>query len=65
LRPLTRGGEAAIHQKFVESSLQSEKRFFLPRKCQHPLQCKVLKHLSQNHLGRYFAPFPQHFPRMC
>ena len=28
LRPLTRGGESAIHQKFVESSLQARRDFF-------------------------------------
>lgn len=37
----------------------------LARKCQHSLQCKVLKHLSLNQLRRYGAPFPQKFPRTC
>src|ERR1700686_2272778 len=46
LGTLTRGGQSAVHKQFVESNLQ--KLFYpqvLPRECQHPLQCKVLKRL--------------------
>src|SRR3954471_6675814 len=45
------------------SSLDFTEIFFCAaRKCQHLLQCNLLKHLPLNHLRRYFAPFAQNFP---
>src|ERR1019366_5985117 len=67
--PRPRSREAASPRSTSSLSILTFKKLFCPRgpprKCQHSLQCKVLKHLSVDHLRRYFAPFPQYFPRTC
>src|ERR1700722_1982120 len=62
LRAFTRPGETTVDEQFVESDFQLRiPPQVLPRKCQHPHQCKVLKRLSDKPLTKILLPFSTAF----